>query len=418
MKCIMSSGVYLRANGRLNCWCGPGEAISLGLLPNAATGWDFVKDFYNGPQFQQIRASLRQGTLPHPGVCQKCAYFEPERSDIPQLTPTVIDMMHIEPAAICNLRCPYCLHGTPQGIPESMRQGGMRLPLELYRKVLEDIARAGMGIRQMYMSGKGEPTLNPDVWSMVEGAKNLFDTDFMVATNGNIKYHDMIIGSRLDKIKIAADNLDQKIYSAYRINGDISKLLKLTETIANEKIRAGVDHPKIVWQKVIFNNNTSQEEIREYERTAKAYGVNAIRYVTAFTKEYPDMTLDDFSFTFPEVELADGSARNHITPAALRKRLNDCAREDNLPGALQVVIDIMSWHGFGITTRAEEDEFYQHDLGDRALYLRRQENSQCREFNEVLAGAFGQLREMYERRGHSREAKLYSGWIAALRSVL
>lgn len=409
MNCVMGTGVYLRANGELNCWCGPGEAIVLGQLSGGDDNWDFVRDHYWGPNIQHIRRDLRDGLLPFPSRCLKCYYFIPDSVNSPPLMPTKIDMMHLESSSKCNLKCPYCVHGSTQK-GDYNRSGDIFLKYDLYSKIMHDILRAGINIKAMYFSGRGEPCLHPQIWSMVELAKSLFDTNFMVATNGNIPFNNQILDSGLDKLKIAVDSLDQNTYASYRIGGNVGKLLQLTEAIANEKSKKNVKHPEIVWQKVIFNFNTNPEELVQYQRKAIDCGVDTIRFVTAFTKEFPLFSLNALDSFFPNVELADGSVRNHIVTGKIDKQREKCLSDNDIAGLIQIVIDIMGWFSFGVETRAEEDLFYSLCVTDSKLYTRRKDDKKYFPLMKMASVVFSNIAALYVKKGQFDQASLYENW--------
>ena len=416
MNCIMGTGVYLRANGNLNCWCGPGEHVDLGSLPLDGGDWNFVDDYYLSQEFLHVRKALAEGALPFPVRCLKCYYFDFESAEAPVEAPREIELMHLEAASVCNLRCPYCVHGDTEVVKSPV--GPKFLPFELYSKVMHDIADAGMNIKSMYFSGRGEPGLHPQLWDMVALAKGLFRTNFMVATNGNIPFDPKIIDSGLDKLKIAMDNLDQDVYSAYRIGGDVNKLMRLTEAVANEKSRRNASNPDIIWQKVIFNFNADAAELEKYQQKAVECGVDSIRLVTAFTKEYPKETLASYKTFFPDVELADGSERDHITYAEMEERRSQAFAAKDRAGLVTVVVEVLGWFGFGVESRVEEDFIYGLDIADHKLYARRSDDRRSSAFIDVVGETLSNLSSLYEEAGDFEQARLYRGWADSVASLV
>ena len=58
-----------------------------------------------------------------------------------------IEWAHIEPCAVCNLRCPFCVHGVPLEKRTWSRPKPHILPRALYSKMLDDLSAKGMNIR-------------------------------------------------------------------------------------------------------------------------------------------------------------------------------------------------------------------------------------------------------------------------------
>ena len=68
MNCIMTRGLYLRADGRLPCYCSAGETVTLGRLDHGNLPGDIAADVFESSSFTRIRAAMAQGKAPFPGV--------------------------------------------------------------------------------------------------------------------------------------------------------------------------------------------------------------------------------------------------------------------------------------------------------------------------------------------------------------
>jgi len=75
-------------------------------------------------------------------------------------------VLQIEPTDMCNLLCPMC---TPQirdgDVHQGLRTGF--LDMDLYRGVIDDIARERFALDHLILQWLGEPTLHPDLDEMV-----------------------------------------------------------------------------------------------------------------------------------------------------------------------------------------------------------------------------------------------------------
>ncbi|HDY88459.1 MAG TPA: radical SAM protein, partial [bacterium] len=302
MYCRMIRGIYLRANGEMACYCGPGEEITLGQVPTAHMDFDFVEDFYRNKKHQYIRDCMKDNILPYPGVCLKCIYLQPGLEDQADLFEQEIEWMHIEATSICNLDCPFCI---PIEQRSNYREKPHFLPYDLFEKMVNDIAAHGIKVKWAYFSGRGEAGLHKDVWTMVKMAKERLETNFMVNTAGNIPFSEQIVESKLDKIKIAIDGVDQSSYEFYRRRGKLDKVLKLTASISDHKKKLGVSNPKIVWQYILFRQNDSMDSLKRIQEMAIEHGVDQVLFKTTFTHNYSDLSLDKIPGIHPDIDLLD-----------------------------------------------------------------------------------------------------------------
>jgi len=407
MNCRMTRGIYLRANGEINCYCSTGEQISLVKLPLDGCNYNFVTDYYYKNKFKNIRDSIINEKLPFREYCLKCHYLDPfEKFDANKVN-TEIEWVHIEATAICNLKCPFCIHGIPKKERKYSRPDPKLLPVGLYNKIIEDISSNGMNIKWMYFSGRGEPGLHPDLWRMVDIAKNKLDTNFLVNTNGNIVYDDMIVDSGLDKIKIAFDSHNQKIYSHYRINGRVNRLLKLTRMIAERKIAAKVKTPEIIWQRLMFNFNDSDEELIEYQKLAMDYGVNTLWIIYSWTDNRTLRTIDSFPKKFPNIKFIDYAEWANISMEVLNAELEKSTSENTIASYLSVIRLIMNWLKYGTVNRDRYDEFANLPISDKRIFDNIQNNPYVDDIKQAIKRSIYELSKLYKQRNEDAEHLFY-----------
>jgi len=407
MNCRMTRGIYLRANGEINCYCSAGEQISLASLPLNDQKYNFISDFYKKNKFEHIRESMKNEKLPFKNYCLKCHYLDPFGRYEAEKVDTEIEWAHIEAATVCNLRCPYCVHGIPEKHRVYFRPGPKFLPIPLYSKILSDISNAGMKVKWMYFSGRGEPGLHPDLWSMVETAKNTFETNFLVNTNGNIAYGDLIVDSGLDKIKIAFDSHHQDVYSRYRINGEVDKLLGLTRRITERKKVVGVDNPEVIWQRIMFNFNDSEKELVEYQKLAMDCGVDTLWIIYTWTDNYTTQRPGDFPDIFPSIWFIDYVGKDNITLETLNTKLERADQEKSIAHHLDIVRLILNWAKFGMENRDQYDTYSNLKLSDKKLFFTRQTNPHVDEFRDAMKRSLGELSDLYGLRGETSESLEY-----------
>lgn len=158
----------------------------------------------------------------------------------------------IEPANVCNLRCPLCaagagLLGRPKGVmgaPEFER---------LVRKLPGSLGT-------LYLWGQGEPFLAPGFLGMVRFAA---DRGFRTVTSTNGHFLDDVAGivkSGLDKLIVSLDGASQETYGSYRAGGDFRKVVEGLRCVACEKKRLGRG-PEIVVQCVVNRMNEHERDV-------------------------------------------------------------------------------------------------------------------------------------------------------------
>ncbi len=408
MDCRMTRGIYLRANGEINCYCSTGEQITVAQLPLDHLDFNFVDDFYYRGNFQHIRDCMNDHKLPFPVYCLKCNYLNPFGQFEREKVRTEIEWFHIEAMSACNLKCPFCVHGIPAEKRSFIRKGPSKLPVPLYNKVLQDIADAGLRLKWMYFSGRGEPGLHPQVWDMVKTAKTLFDTNFLVNTAGNIPYDDKIVDSGLDKIKIAFESLDQETYSRYRVGGHVEIPLELTRKIADRKTRVRSKTPEIIWQYVLFNFNDSDEELINYQVKALEYGVDRLRVIHTWTKNFSTRKPDDFPRIFPNIEFIDCYERGYGIPLnVLQTELDNALQTNNIRHYISLIARIFHWLEWDTENRDEYDHFATLSLCDDEIFKRRNDGNMVEGYKSILKRCLLELSNAYRQNGFAGESQRY-----------
>lgn len=388
----MIRGVYLRCNGEMACYCGPGEEIVLGKLPLDKTQYNFVEDFYNNKRHKYIRSCMANNVLPYPGVCLKCIYLEPHFFLQTEAVEKEIEWMHIEATSQCNLDCLFCI---PLSERRSFRSKPHFLPFKMYEKVVDDIAAHEMSVKWMYFSGRGEPGIHRQVWDMVNLAKERLNTNFLVNTNGNIPYSDLIVDSGLDKIKIAIDGSDQQTYENYRRGGKLERVLKLTRQIAERKRTQGLSTPKIIWQYILFSHNDSLAALTRIQEMALDYGVDEILFKSTFTHNYSSLDLESIPNIYPNTVFMDIKGMVTISQSELDEefvRLEQSKREADWDTVIPLGIDISKKIFRHFILGIEKKQLYnEYGKSDDVSVMIELARSHGQEFKALL----GQLRHCF-----------------------
>ncbi|OGS40992.1 MAG: hypothetical protein A3J82_06810 [Elusimicrobia bacterium RIFOXYA2_FULL_69_6] len=144
-----------------------------------------------------------------------------------ELRPNIhsLGRVYIEPSSRCNLSCRTCIRQT-----WSEPQGDMAP--ELFRKVVEDLRRFP-GLASAMLGGFGEPTLHPDILSMVAGLKTL-GVEVELVSNGTLLDEGMLAGLReagLDRLWVSFDGTEgpghEHIRQGAHFEGVVASLKRL-----------------------------------------------------------------------------------------------------------------------------------------------------------------------------------------------
>jgi radical SAM protein with 4Fe4S-binding SPASM domain len=162
----------------------------------------------------------------------------------------------------CNLRCPECASGSGQ----MKRERGFMDP-ELYGRVIGEL---GSRLYNVNLYFQGEPLLHPlfDVFiRMSGGIHSVLSTNGHYLTGPNCE---KLVAAGPSKLIIPVDGADQETYSAYRVNGELGRVVEglgnITE--ARRKARSAM---KIEIQLLL--NRKNERQVREIRKMASAFGV-------------------------------------------------------------------------------------------------------------------------------------------------
>jgi radical SAM protein with 4Fe4S-binding SPASM domain len=158
----------------------------------------------------------------------------------------------------------------------SRKKGKMKL--EVFREIID---RLSPDLFYLTLYFQGEPMLNPHFSEMVTMARK---QNIFVATSTNGHYLDdknieSIIKSRLNRLIISLDGLDQQTYEKYRVNGDLPTVLKGIKRLVAAKKDMNSYAPFIELQFIVMRHNEHQiPQMREF---AKQAGVDKLAFKTA-----------------------------------------------------------------------------------------------------------------------------------------
>ena len=225
----------------------------------------------------------------------------------------------VEPAAVCQLRCPACPVGrektaaltehrpaTPDRaqntdrlrltehrppsadrIQTELHREQTYMSLEVFRRVLEECKKTAW-VMQFYF--QGEPLLNSELATMISEAHEA-GLYTIVSTNAQAMTEQMaedLVNAGLDRIIISMDGLSQESYSAYRIGGDIEKCKAALRWLRKAKESNGKSREPIVIELQCLRLKSNEAEWEELKKVYKSLGADKLSLKTAQLYDYSD----------------------------------------------------------------------------------------------------------------------------------
>ena len=184
----------------------------------------------------------------------------------------------IEPTTSCNLRCPEC----PSGLRSFTRPTGM-LEETLFKKTIDELQS-----RLLYLIFyfQGEPYLHPKFTELVQYAasKNIYTATSTNAHYLNDENARKTVESGLDRLIISIDGTTQETYEAYRVGGNLQKVIEGAKNIIKWKKQLKSSTPHVIFQFLVVKPNEHQME--DLKKLAKEIGVDEVGLKTAQIYDY------------------------------------------------------------------------------------------------------------------------------------
>ena len=184
------------------------------------------------------------------------ALWQDELPDMKQRVRSHPVVLVLDPATVCNLRCPFCPTGGGYGdfARELLQPDG-------FARIMDHLDVDLLEEAQLY--NWGEPLLNPHLVSYIR-----FLTDHSIATqiSTNLSHRDCsessladLVESGLGEMLVSVDGASQESYERYRIRGELARVVANMKRLAAVKRRLGSDKPKVVYKMLL--NRYNQHEI-------------------------------------------------------------------------------------------------------------------------------------------------------------
>ncbi|MEH6515132.1 MAG: radical SAM protein [Halioglobus sp.] len=182
----------------------------------------------------------------------------------------------IDPADICQLRCPTC----PTGQDNENRRAkstaaphrGSRAVMgpELFNQLIEEV---GPYLFHLMLYNWGEPLLNPLIAEFIKKA-HAYNIETAMHTNLSLKLSeqriDELLSSGLDNLTASIDGFSQEVYQIHRVAGNMDLIKKNLEALVSARDRLGLK-TQIVYKMLVFGHN--EHEIPAAREYCKEIGV-------------------------------------------------------------------------------------------------------------------------------------------------
>ena len=189
----------------------------------------------------------------------------------------------VEPAAVCQLRCPECPVG--QGKGERLKVSGERfMSREVWERVLAEVAPWAHTM-QFYF--QGEPLLNKDLPQMIREAHEA-GLYTIVSTNAQAMtapLAEQLVQSGLDRIIVSVDGMTEESYSAYRQGGSLAQCLLALQYLRDAKTRL---HAGTTIEIQCLRLRTNEGEWDLFTRAHKRLGADTLTFKSAQLYDYTD----------------------------------------------------------------------------------------------------------------------------------
>ena len=166
----------------------------------------------------------------------------------------------------CNLKCTMCPRNDPKFKDQEM-------PFEKFTKILDQLPF----VKEVELTGLGEPLLHKDLFKMIEYAKKR-KIRTVVTTNAtllNEKNIEKVLQSGLDVIHISIDSADPETFKAIRVGTTLEKVIAGLRNLIAAREQRGAKL-RVVINSILMMRNYRQ--VGDMIKLCAAAGVDAVGF--------------------------------------------------------------------------------------------------------------------------------------------
>jgi len=140
--------------------------------------------------------------------------------------------LQIEPIFGCNANCTMCVINKPTNRKK------MAMPMNIFKKIVDDITPYNDIIEQIDLFGLGEPLLDKNIIKKIRYLKKNRLKSVGISTNVELmdKYmQDQLLESGLDTIIFSIDSTKKEIHEKIRVNTNFERVIKNANSIIDKR---------------------------------------------------------------------------------------------------------------------------------------------------------------------------------------
>jgi MoaA/NifB/PqqE/SkfB family radical SAM enzyme len=122
---------------------------------------------------------------------------------------------HIDVCSVCNFKCSFCFQADSEGMKAVNLKRGM-MPVELFRKIVDDLKLFPRKLKKVKIGNHGEPTLHPHLPEMIAYLRDAEVAETIeMFTNGsklNPTLNRQLIEAGLQRVNISLEGIDAATY--------------------------------------------------------------------------------------------------------------------------------------------------------------------------------------------------------------
>ena len=173
----------------------------------------------------------------------------------------------LEPVSSCNLRCPFCMQVDEKFTSNKQMMGMM--DLNLFKKIIDEACE--FGTNAITLTGRGEPTLHPQLGDMLEYCSGKF-IELKMNTNAtllNEKLIRQILKSGVTDLVFSVDSYYKEEFESLRVNANFEKVVDNIKKF--QKVRDD-DYPTSNCVTRISGVQVSEkQDVKKFEKFWKQY---------------------------------------------------------------------------------------------------------------------------------------------------
>lgn len=202
----------------------------------------------------------------------------------------IIKKVRLEACSMCQLKCPCC--STAKGKNKNGAVGWGYLKFSDFKTFIDRNPR----IQEIELSNYGEIFLNPEIDMIIEYAfkKGTALTAYNGVNLNNVKSSTIIklVKYKFKGLKVSIDGTTNAVYSKYRQNGNLDKVIQNIEEINYLKKLYKSEYPTMIWSFILFGHN--EEQIPEAKKMAKTLGMKIIYKLNFDEKKYSPIINEEY----------------------------------------------------------------------------------------------------------------------------